>query len=123
MRETPSIAQHCVSTGRDGAPCTAQAGTFGVLHRHAPGAQEARRKGGHATSGTERAGELLPARLQPVVSILESALGEVRRGELDPHVGDGQLGRCPGACHHGRRVGGTIEGAGGSGCASNRREG
>jgi len=57
---------------------------FGVLHRHAPGAQEARRKGGHATSGTERAGELLPARLQPVVSILEGALGEVHRGELDP---------------------------------------
>ena len=49
-----------------------------------PGAQEARRKGGHATSGTERAGELLPARLQPVVSILEGALGEVHRGELDP---------------------------------------
>ena len=59
---------------------------FGVLHRHAPGAQEARRKGGHATSGTERAGELLPARLQPVVSILEGALGEVHRGELDPRV-------------------------------------
>ena len=86
MRETPSIAQHCVSTGRDGAPCTAQAGTFGVLHRHAPGAQESRRKGGHATSGTERAGELLPARLQPVVSILEGALGEVHRGELDPRA-------------------------------------
>ena len=49
-----------------------------------PGAQEARRKGGHATSGTERAGELPPARLQPVVSILEGALGEVHRGELDP---------------------------------------
>ena len=53
-----------------------------------PGAQEARRKGGHATSGTarERAGELLPARLQPVVSILEGALGEVHRGELDPRA-------------------------------------
>jgi len=86
MRETPSIAQHCVSTRQDGAPCTAQAGTFGVLHRHAPGAQESRRKGGHATSGTERAGELLPARLQPVVSILEGALGEVHRGELDPRA-------------------------------------
>ena len=86
MRETPSIAQHCVSTGRDGAPCTAQAGTFGVLHRHAPGAREARGKGGHATTGTERAGELLPARLQPVVSILEGALGEVHRGELDPRA-------------------------------------
>ena len=49
-----------------------------------PGAQEARRKGGHATSGTERAGELPPARLQPVVSILEGALGEVHRGELAP---------------------------------------
>jgi len=86
MHETPSIAQHCVSTRRDGAPCTAQAGASGYCIGHDPGAQEARRKGGHATSGTERAGELLPARLQPVVSILEGALGEVHRGELDPRA-------------------------------------
>ena len=37
-------------------------------------------------AGPRRAGELLPARLQPVVSILEGALGEVHRGELDPRV-------------------------------------
>ena len=86
MHETPSIAQHCVSTRREGAPCTAQAGASGYCIGHDPGAQEAHRKGGHATRGTERAGELLPARLQPVVSILEGALGEVHRGELDPRA-------------------------------------
>ena len=86
MREPPSIAQHCVSTGRDGAPCTAQAGASGYCIGHDPGALEARRKGGHATSRSERAGKLLPARLQPLVSILEGALGEVHRGELDPRA-------------------------------------
>jgi hypothetical protein len=44
---------------------------------------EARRKGGHAKSRAERAAKLLPARLQPMVSLLEDALGEVHRGELD----------------------------------------
>ena len=34
----------------------------------------------------ERAGKLLPARLQPMVSLLEDALGEVHRGELDPRA-------------------------------------
>ena len=86
MRETPSIAQHCVSTRRDGLPCTAQAGTSGYCIGHAPGAQDARRKGGQATSRAERAGKLLPARLQPMVSLLEDALGEVHRGELDPRA-------------------------------------
>ncbi len=86
MHETPSIAQHCVSTRRDGAPCTAQAGTSGYCIGHDPGAVEARRKGGHATSRAERAGKLLPARVQPMVSLLEDALGEVHRGELDPRA-------------------------------------
>ena len=83
MHETPSIAQHCVSTRRDGAPCTAQAGASGYCIGHDPGAVEARRKGGHGKSRAERAAKLLPARLQPVVSLLENALGEVHRGELD----------------------------------------
>ena len=86
MRKTPSIAQHCVSTRQDGAPCTAQAGASGYCIGHAPGAQDARRKGGHAKSRAERAGKLLPARLQPMVSLLEDALGEVHRGELDPRA-------------------------------------
>ena len=85
MHETPSVTQRCTSTRRDGLPCTAQAGTSGYCIGHDPGAQDARRKGGHAAS-RERAGKLLPARLQPVVSLLENALGEVHRGELDPHA-------------------------------------
>ena len=86
MRETPSVTQHCVSTRRDGAPCTAQAGASGYCIGHDPGAVEARRKGGHAKSRAERAAKLLPARLQPMVSLLEDALGEVHRGELDPRA-------------------------------------
>jgi len=33
-----------------------------------------------------RAAKLLPARLQPMVSLLEDALGEVHLGELDPRA-------------------------------------
>jgi len=86
MRKIPSVTQRCTSLRRNGSPCTAKAGTTGYCIGHAPGAQDARRKGGHATSRAERAGKLLPARLQPVVSLLENALGEVHRGELDPHA-------------------------------------
>ena len=86
MRETPSIAQHCVSTRRDRAPFTAQAGASGYCIGHDPGAMEARRKGGHAKSRAERTAKLLPARLQPKVSLLEDALGGVHRGELDPRA-------------------------------------
>ena len=86
MRETPSVTQRCTSTRRDEAPCTAQAGASGYCIGHAPGAQDARRKGGHVASRAERAGKLLPARLQPMVSLLEDALGEVHRGELDPRA-------------------------------------
>ena len=71
--KVPSISQHCVSTRRDGAPCTAQAGASGYCL-------------GHAKSRAERAGKLLPARLQPMVSLLEDALGVVHRGELDPRA-------------------------------------
>ena len=53
---------------------------------HDPGALEASRKGGRAKSRAERAGKLLLARLQPMVSLLEDALGEVHRGELDPRA-------------------------------------
>lgn len=86
MRETPSVTQRCTSTRRDGEPCTAQAGTLGYCIGHDPGALEARRKGGRATSRAERAAKLLPTRLQPMVSLLENALGEVHRGELDPRA-------------------------------------
>lgn len=83
MRKIPSVTQRCTSIRRDGLPCTAQAGTSGYCIGHDPGALDARRKGGHATSRAERAAKLLPARLQLVVSLLENALGEVHRGELD----------------------------------------
>ena len=86
MRETPSVTQRCTSTRRDGEPCTAQAGALGYCIGHDPGALEARRKGGRKSSRAERAAKLLPTRLQPMVSLLEDALGEVHRGELDPRA-------------------------------------
>jgi hypothetical protein len=86
MRKAPSVNERCTSIRRDGLPCTARAGPSGYCIGHAPGALEARRKGGRKASRAERAGKLLPARLQPVVSLLEDALGEVHRGELEPRA-------------------------------------
>ena len=53
----------------------------------APGAQEARRKGGAATSRAARAAKLIPSRLRPVAVILEAALTEVHDGTLSPNQG------------------------------------
>ena len=86
MRETPSVTQRCTSLRGNGSPCMARAGVSCYCIGHDPGAQDARRKGGHAKSRAERAGKLLPDRLQPMVSLLEAALGEVHRGELDPRA-------------------------------------
>jgi len=53
---------------------------------------EARRKGGHAKSRAERTAKLLPARLQPKVSLLEDALGGVHRGECGPRAASAMAG-------------------------------
>ena len=86
MRKAPSVNERCTSIRRDGSPCMARAGPSGYCIGHVPGAEDARRKGGHAKSRAERAAKLLPARLKPMVSLLEDALGEVHRGELDPRA-------------------------------------
>ena len=87
MRETPSVTQRCVSTRRDGAPCTAQAGASGYCIGHDPGAVEARRKGGHATSRVERAGKLLPARLQPMMACRGDSLLRPNISPIRPFAG------------------------------------
>ena len=83
-QETASILQRCPAVRKDGAQCTARPGPSGYCIGHDAGAQAARRKGGRGKSRAERAGKLLPARLRPVADVLEAALGEVYRGELDP---------------------------------------
>ncbi len=78
--------QRCPAVRKDGRPCTASTGSSGFCIGHDPSAQEARRKGGLATSKAARAGKLLPARLRPVADLLEKALEEVHEGQLDPRV-------------------------------------
>ena len=80
---------------------------------HYPGAMEALRKCGHAKSRAERTAKLLPARLQPKVSLLEDALGEVHRGELDSRAASAMASLAGpfGADYHGRGTGRTIAGA------------
>jgi len=85
-QETASIIQHCPTTRRDGEPCTARPGPSGYCIGHDAGAEDARRKGGLGKSRAIRAEKLLPARLRPIAVMLEEALGEVHRGDLDPRV-------------------------------------
>ena len=78
----------CRAIKKSGVPCSARAVRQGYCFGHAPDLeekrQEARRRGGSSTSRAARAGKLLPIRLRPVADALESAIGEVHRGELDP---------------------------------------
>ncbi len=70
MRETPSIAQHCVSTRWDVRP----------------------RPGLRTIASAMTPAPWRPARLQPKVSLLEDALGGVHRGELDPGAASAMAG-------------------------------
>jgi len=84
MRETPSVTQRCTSDRRDGAPCTAQAGASGYCIGHAPGAQDARRKGGHAKSRAERAGALVRAMTAGELEERLRALEDGGGGKVSP---------------------------------------
>lgn len=74
----------CVATKKDGTPCRAPARVGDFCVGHAPGAIEARRKGGAHSSKKHRLDAMLPLRLRPVLSLLESSLVQVYKGQLKP---------------------------------------
>lgn len=74
----------CIATKKDGTPCRAPARVGDFCVGHAPGAKEARRKGGQHSSKKHRLDAMLPLRLRPVLELLENALTEVHDGELKP---------------------------------------
>src|SRR4051812_4148182 len=76
--------ERCRARRSDGTPCTAPAVSGGFCIGHRPGVDEARRRGGAATSSAARAIRLLPARLRPVADQLTEALAEVHGGTLEP---------------------------------------
>lgn len=84
--ETEAEPKRCPAIKKNGQPCKAKAGTSGFCIAHDPQAKEWRRKGGLASSRSRRAEKLLPARLRPVVDLLDQALREVHSGALDPRV-------------------------------------
>ena len=77
-------SQRCPAAKKDGSPCTARAGPNGFCVGHGPNSNEARRRGGQATSRAARAGKLLPSRLRPILERLETALEQVHTGKLLP---------------------------------------
>jgi len=76
----------CQALRSDGQPCRANATLNSRCVGHQPGVQDARRRGGAATSRAARANRLLPARLRPVAVLLEQALVETHDGKLSPRV-------------------------------------
>jgi len=77
----------CIATKKDGTPCRAPARVGDFCVGHAPGAQEARRKGGAHSSKKHRLDAMLPLRLRPVLDLLETALVQVYKGNLKPSQG------------------------------------
>ena len=89
MSAQPAMAsdrQRCGATRKDGQHCTAHAVSDGLCVGHSPRAQEARRKGGHASARSARLGKLVPPRLLAIYDALETALAEVHSGVLDPRA-------------------------------------
>lgn len=83
MSSAGSSAQQCRATAqRTGQRCASRAlpGSAYCVG-HDPRAGEWRRAGGRARSNANRAGNLLPRRLLPLVAALEQAFQEVRAGE------------------------------------------
>ena len=78
----------CQATRRDGEPCSAKATIGDHCLGHAPDLeekrQEARREGGRNKATSRRSEKLLPGRLRPVASLLETSIKEVHDGTLDP---------------------------------------
>ena len=87
MSAAPPKAERCQALKRDGSPCTAKAVSGDRCIGHRPGVEDARRKGGAATSRAARADKLLPARLQPTAALLEQAMTEVHSGTLTASQG------------------------------------
>lgn len=87
MSTAAKIHERCAALKSSGVQCTAKAVSNGLCIGHLPGATEARKRGGKATSREARADRLLPTRLKPIAELLEVAFREVHAGTLDPKVG------------------------------------
>ena len=74
----------CKATRKDGQRCTAPAVSDGFCIGHCPQATEARREGGRNSSKQARLDAMLPARLRPVLGLLEKGVKEVYDGSLEP---------------------------------------
>ena len=83
-KEKPTDRQCCKATRKDGQPCTGPAVVDGFCIGHAPQAREWRRKGGRNSSKQARLDAMLPARLRPVLDLLEKSVKEVYDGSLEP---------------------------------------
>jgi hypothetical protein len=84
----------CRAKRKDGAKCQGPATSTGFCIAHDPRAPAWRVMGGHASRKAERASKLLPARMEPTITLLEKTLSElywckmpVKLGEAMAQVG------------------------------------
>jgi hypothetical protein len=87
------VASRCEATRKDGSCCPAPATATGFCCFHDPSSAEARIRGGRnshrpaATLGPD-APDLPLSTAEDVVGLLGATINQVRRGELDPKVGN-----------------------------------
>jgi len=84
----------CRAKRKDGERCQGPATSSGFCIAHDPRAPAWRVMGGHASRKAERASKLLPARMEPTITLLEKALSElywckmpIKLGEAMAQVG------------------------------------
>ena len=82
MSDAHAGRARCTATRTDGQPCRGLDTGNGLCVTHRPEASEWRRMGGAATSTAHRANRLLPARLRPLVELLEQAVQQAYAGTL-----------------------------------------
>jgi hypothetical protein len=83
MSDTSQKQQRCAATRKDGQPCLAKPTATGLCLAHDPRANQWRILGGRNSRTAERAGNLMPDRLAPLVRKLELVFDQLFDGQRD----------------------------------------
>jgi hypothetical protein len=76
--------EQCRATLRSGEQCRGRALTNGLCWAHDPAVSKDQAKGGRARSNAARSIKAMPAKLQPVASLLTTAMARTFQGHMDP---------------------------------------
>jgi hypothetical protein len=88
MSDANANRVRCKAKRKDGAPCQGPATSSGYCIAHDPRAAAWRVMGGHASRKAERASKLLPARMEPTITLLEKTLSELYYCKMPIKLGE-----------------------------------